>query len=134
MAKFNFPSGPWKGFYNYRAGGFRHRIDFNLTFSKGAISGSGVDKPGKFTLLGTYDEMTGECRWEAKYIGAHTVDYRGFREGKGIWGVWNLLERSGGFRIWPIPQKRGQFEKMKEAKPIENRSAISQLEIYEPIL
>ena len=32
----------------------------------------------------------------------HDVFYRGFREGKGIWGTWEILwDARGGFHIWP---------------------------------
>jgi hypothetical protein len=38
----------------------------------------------------------------APTIGAHDVFYRGFREGKGIWGTWEILwDARGGFHIWP---------------------------------
>ena len=40
--------------------------------------------------------------WTKTYIGAHDVFYRGFREGKGIWGTWEILwDARGGFHIWP---------------------------------
>jgi hypothetical protein len=38
-------------------------------------------------------------------VGRHAVWYKGFNEGKGIWGTWELrdagLTFSGGFHIWP---------------------------------
>jgi hypothetical protein len=35
-------------------------------------------------------------------VGGHDVFYKGFREGKGIWGSWEVDEATGGFRIWPL--------------------------------
>jgi len=97
MPKLNFQSGPWRGFYNYRAGGSQHRMDLALTFSNGKISGGGSDDIGKFDLRGAYEGSSGECSWEKIYFGAHTVHYRGFRENKGICGVWKIRSSSGGF-------------------------------------
>ena len=45
-----------------------------------------------------------ECHWTKTYLGSHEVFYRGFREGKGIWGTWEIgggLWGRGGFHIWP---------------------------------
>ena len=43
--------------------------------------------------------------WMKQYVGKHTVGYRGFNEGKGIWGTWTLTDLggtfTGGFHIWP---------------------------------
>jgi hypothetical protein len=102
MPELSFPSGPWTGFYNYGAGVKRHRMDISLTFENGRISGDGVDDVGRFAIAGHYDTSNGECHWTKTYIGAHDVFYRGFREGKGIWGIWDLRIMSGGFHIWPV--------------------------------
>ena len=32
------------------------------------------------------------------------MDYRGFREAKGIWGTWSINQTKGGFHIWPISE------------------------------
>ena len=84
-----FPSGPWVGFYNYRPGD-RHRMDLDLTFANGQMTGDGNDDIGRFHINGRYDAPTRECHWTKTYVGAHDVFYRGFREGKGIWGTWKL--------------------------------------------
>jgi hypothetical protein len=115
MSEINFPSGPWTGFYNYGVGSGRHRMDLSLTFANGNISGDGIDGVGRFVITGRYDGTGGECYWTKSYIGAHDVDYRGFREGKGIWGLWELTLGSGGFHIWPL----GQEECEQEAAVIE---------------
>jgi hypothetical protein len=47
------------------------------------------------------------------------VDYFGCRDGKGIWGRWQLprLPRTkGGFHIWPI-DSGGDFESMEQGLP-----------------
>jgi len=96
-----FPSGPWLGFYNYRPGN-RHRMDLSLTFANGNLSGDGNDDVGPFLLRGKYEAQSGECYWTKTYPGSHDVFYRGFREGKGIWGTWEIHpDCHGGFHIWP---------------------------------
>ena len=96
-----YPSGPWTGFYNYRPGD-RHRMELELTFANGSLSGTGADDVGRFLIKGRYDVGAGECHWTKSYLGAHDVFYRGFREGKGIWGTWEITIRDhGGFHIWP---------------------------------
>ena len=62
----------------------------------------GSDDVGNFRIRGRYDPSAGECYWTKSYIRAHEVFYRGFREGKGIWGTWEITVRDhGGFHIWP---------------------------------
>jgi len=110
MAELNYPSGPWTGFYNYGAGTKKHRMDLSLTFSSGRISGEGVDNVGRFVIAGGYDAGSSDCHWTKTYIGAHDVFYRGFREGKGIWGTWELAFSTGGFHIWPRGEEAGAQE------------------------
>jgi hypothetical protein len=102
-----FPSGVWKGFYlQYWMPG-RHATDMDLTFEDGRLTGSGSDRVGQFTIDGTYDLATGQCRWVKQYVGRHSIEYSGLNEGRGIWGVWELpqlgglLKDRGGFHIWP---------------------------------
>ena len=83
-----FPSGPWIGFYTYASPQDKHRQDFQLSFENGRMDGSGSDDIGFFTLRGTYNEDSLETKWLKTYPGSHDVDYRGFREGKGIYGQW----------------------------------------------
>lgn len=97
----DFPSGRWTGFYQQLGGRFRQ--DMTLTFRGGVLTGTGSDGIGRFTLRGRYDAATREVWWTKSYLGAHDVHYRGFREGKGIWGTWEIRggQRSG-FHIWPL--------------------------------
>jgi hypothetical protein len=96
-----YPSGPWTGFYNYRPKD-KHRMDLHLTFSHGKVTGEGTDDVGPFVVKGQYDSKNAECWWTKTYVGGHDVFYRGFREGKGIWGTWEIRSQShGGFHIWP---------------------------------
>ena len=99
-----FPSGPWIGFYVYSdSRQRRHRMDIALTFARGRVSGSGSDDIGRFTIQGKFDGRSGEVYWTKTYIGAHDVFYRGFREGRGIWGLWEIFDSlHGGFHIWPL--------------------------------
>jgi hypothetical protein len=96
-----FPSGPWIGFYNYRPGD-RHRMDLQLAFINGSMNGDGVDDVGRFLIRGRYDPSNKECYWTKSYVGAHDVFYCGLREGKGIWGTWEITNFAhGGVHIWP---------------------------------
>jgi hypothetical protein len=101
-----FPSGEWTGFYiqNRR----QYRQDLVLTFANGRMRGSGGDSIGAFAIRGRYDAVTLEVTWTKTYLGAHSVHYRGFREGKGIWGTWEIRSSfRGGFHIWP--RRAGEF-------------------------
>ncbi len=114
-----FPSGPWTGFYNYQPGD-RHRMDLQLRFAAGVLQGEGTDDVGRFLIRGKYDGGSLECHWTKTYIGAHDVFYRGFREGKGIWGTWEIgLHFHGGFHIWPRAAGEAQEESISQAEPVE---------------
>jgi hypothetical protein len=112
----NFPSGEWVGFYTYRDTDRRFLMDLRLEFKGGSISGDGADGIGEFVISGTYSESDGECQWTKAYVGLHTVEYRGFRENKGIWGTWAIEEVTGGFQIWPIGQNGESMEERKTEK------------------
>ena len=110
MSENLFPSGPWVGFYNYQPGD-RHRMDLHLSFAQGSITGDGNDDIGRFLIRGRYDATSRECHWIKTYPGSHDVYYRGFREGKGIWGTWEIdLTSHGGFHIWPKGASEGETE------------------------
>jgi hypothetical protein len=116
-----FPSGPWTGFYNYQPGD-RHRMDLDLTFASGFMTGHGMDDVGRFVIRGRYDATTRECYWTKTYIGRHDVFYRGFREGKGIWGTWEItIPNHGGFHIWPRAAGEGEQESevAEQAQPVD---------------
>lgn len=97
-----FPSGPWVGYYVYPGSPERHRMDLELTFRGSLVDGQGTDDIARFFIRGRYDGGRLEVWWVKQYPGSHDVYYRGFREGRGIWGVWEIGETSrGGFMIWP---------------------------------
>jgi hypothetical protein len=103
MSKFSFPSGPWVGFYTYPSRQKKYLMDLNLEFTNGVITGNGADGLATFRITGKYSEATGECTWHKVYgPPREDVFYRGFREGKGIWGSWDLPKLTGGFHIWPL--------------------------------
>src|SRR5918911_319196 len=105
----NFPSGAWTGFYNYGARQKKHRMDLRLTFTDQKVSGDGCDDVGRFVVSGYFEQVGGECDWTKTYIGAHDVFYRGFREGKGIWGLWEIRSWwRGGFHIWPLGEEEAE--------------------------
>jgi hypothetical protein len=97
-----YPSGPWVGFYNYEPCGPRYGQEMDITFRKGRLAGEGLDSVGPFFLRGGYDREKQKVWWTKTYPGSHDVFYQGFREGKGIWGTWEIgIFARGGFRIWP---------------------------------
>ena len=77
-------------------------------FHDHSVTGDGNDDIGRLFVIGRLDYTSGECHWTKTYIGAHDVYYRGFREGKGIWGLWELLNESGGFHILPVGEQEGE--------------------------
>ena len=112
-----FPSGPWTGFYNYTGPEDRHRMDLDLTFSNGQMAGSGSDNVGPFLIKGRYSAATRECDWVKTYSGSHNVFYRGFRDGHGIWGRWEIPPfDGGGFHIWP--RSEGETDTFDETAEI----------------
>jgi hypothetical protein len=88
-----------------------------LRFADGSLQGEGADGLGSFVISGGYDESSAECSWLKRYLGAHTVSYRGFAEGKGIWGTWEITaDCRGGFHIWPrgAESLEGIFEEAEQ--------------------
>ncbi len=80
-----------------------------LLSPNGNMSGDGDDDVGRFLVKGRYDAASLECHWTKTYVGSHDVFYRGFREGKGIWGTWEIgLLAHGGFHIWPRQAGEGE--------------------------
>ena len=99
-----YPSGPWTGFFLQQQPlpPGRFWMTLHLTFAEGLIDGEGTDGVGNFSLRGTYNKDTGEVVMHKGYIGQHDVLYKGYNEGKGIWGTWNIRELlTGGYHIWP---------------------------------
>lgn len=98
-----FNSGPWHGFFLQRTFfSGRVQMSLELEFRSGVVRGSGADRVGEFTILGRYGIDSGEVTLQKHYCGQHMVFYRGFAEGNGIWGLWQIpgLSREG-FHIWP---------------------------------
>src|SRR5207249_1161403 len=85
-----FPSGPWTGFWLQSVLPGRHMMDLRLTFQNGKITGTGRDRVGEFTFQGRYNLIDCICQWIKRYIGKHDVAYKGYNEGKGIWGIWEM--------------------------------------------
>ena len=100
-----FPSGKWVGFFTDKRLPGKHQMELQLTFSHGTMTGEGRDRVGKFIIRGRYEVADGQCYWTKSYVAGHDVFYRGFNEGKGIWGSWELTDAgivcTGGFHIWP---------------------------------
>jgi hypothetical protein len=97
-------------------------MDLELSFANGVLTGHGADDIGRFLIRGRYNAATRECYWTKTYVGAHDVFYRGFREGKGIWGTWEItIPFHGGFHIWPRGAEEGEAETESaiQAEPVE---------------
>lgn len=93
-------------------------MDLDLSFANGTMTGTGSDNVGRFLIRGRYDTSNQECYWTKSYIGAHDVFYRGFREGRGIWGTWEIGRLSrGGFHIWPLGSGAGEEESVSTEQP-----------------
>ena len=103
-----FPSGPWVGFYTYSGHSKKYMMDLVLEFKRGKMTGDGADGIGLFVISGHYSVSSGECSWAKQYVGRHAVDYKGYREGKGIWGNWVVSSAKGGFHIWPLSESSPQ--------------------------
>lgn len=113
-----FPSGPWEGYFlQRRLRATKGRMELDLTFRDGRITGAGRDGVGAFTIAGRYDTADGVCHWTKSYP-FHDVRYRGFAEGKGIWGTWEIppLDRDG-FHIWPKGRGGEQESQRREETP-----------------
>jgi hypothetical protein len=103
-----FPGGPWTGFFlQYWLPG-RHTTNLRLSWHDGDMEGTGADIIGPYSITGRYDVTNGRCEWTKKYVGRHSVEYRGVNDGHGIWGVWELRQLGGlftdrgGFHLWPM--------------------------------
>jgi hypothetical protein len=125
-----FPSGPWTGFFLDRRMPGRHRMELDLKFQEGLLTGDGRDHVGQFLLRGRYELDSGRCHWNKQYIRQHHLFYKGFNEGKGIWGVWEItiagIVVRGGFHIWPEGQGDPTQPALEVAldQPVEERVAI----------
>jgi hypothetical protein len=102
-----FPSGKWTGFWVQPRVPGKQFMELQLTFRQGTLTGEGRDRVGLFTFNGSYNVEDGKCSWTKHYTGRHNVLYKGYNEGKGIWGVWEMApelapaSHRGGFHIWP---------------------------------
>ena len=130
----NWPSGPWTGFFLQPGLPGKHRMELHLTFQQGVMTGEGRDWVGPFTIRGRYEVVTGQCHWTKRYLGKHDVYYKGFNEGKGIWGVWEIppeqnlgIKSRGGFHIWPegMPDPTGDRLAEEADVPVEQRELVT---------
>ncbi len=96
-------------------------MDLHLNFANGNMTGEGNDDIGPFVIKGRYDAANHECHWTKTYVGAHDVYYEGYREGKGIWGRWEINAFChGGFHIWPkgVGESEGKSDSVEEKPPV----------------
>jgi hypothetical protein len=117
-----FPSGPWTGFFLQPVLPGRHLMELALTFRQGEMTGEGRDWVGKFGIRGRYNLTDGNCYWTKRYWGKHDVFYRGFNEGNGIWGKWEMGSLwHGGFHIWPEGMGDPTQQHLVEAAELPNQ-------------
>ena len=128
-----FPSGPWAGYFLQKALPGKHLMELRLTFRTGVMIGEGRDWVGAFSVKGEYNVTDGKAWWHKKYVGKHDVFYKGFNEGKGIWGTWEIGHPSigvlatGGFHIWPEGQGDGSTDHLEAEAPIEAHEEAGEL-------
>src|SRR5205085_921003 len=85
----------------------RNATNMSLACHNGELTGTGRDWVGSYNIAGSYDLGTGRCEWTKRYLGKHSVAYRGVNDGHGIWGVWEIRQLGGlftdrgGFHVWP---------------------------------
>jgi hypothetical protein len=97
-------------------------MELQLTFRNGVLTGEGRDLIGRFIIRGRYQVEDGQCWWTKRYLGKHDVAYKGYNEGKGIWGLWEIPPSwKGGFHIWPEAMGDPTRPKLAEAldEPVE---------------
>lgn len=136
-----FPSGPWVGFFTYKGHADKTRMELRLAFSHGTLTGEGRDRVGEFIVRGQYDVASGETYFTKGYIGRHDVFYKGFNEGKGIWGTWEFPAKlasslTGGFHIWPkgMPDPTQPVLATEAEPPIELDDPVREFrDIAEPV-
>jgi len=130
----NWPSGPWIGYFLQPSLPGKHLMELRLTFQQSVMTGEGRDWVGDFTIRGRYEVETGECYWTKRYVGKHDVFYKGFNEGKGIWGVWEIPPEQnfgflarGGFHIWPegMPDPSGDHLSEAADLPVEQEELVT---------
>jgi hypothetical protein len=108
-----FPSGEWTGYFLQPVLQGRQWMELHLTFRDGLIRGEGRDWVGEFLIKGRYQVVDGRCWWNKAYVGKHSVAYKGYNEGKGIWGTWEMYDPwRGGFHIWPIAMGDPTLERL----------------------
>jgi len=95
------PTGEWNGFYIESHQAKRGWMHLYMSFENRQIKGEGTDYVGPWVASGNYDLNSGQCRWEKKYVGKHSVVYSGRITESGIQGEWEISFRTGPFHIWP---------------------------------
>lgn len=119
-----WPSGTWVGFWtepNRPFLPYKNRMELDLFFSDGKVTGAGNDHIGNFSISGSYDTGDMTCTWSKSYT-SHRVDYRGHRDGRGIYGSWKVVGEfgsgatHGGFHIWPKGIAEAEIAKLVKEK------------------
>ena len=95
-------------------------MKLGLMFSPdGRILGEGIDDIAPFTIHGSFDGAANTASWTKSYLGAHSVEYRGFYDGRTICGNWTLVIASGSFWIWPRGMEADETLREHAEAPIE---------------
>lgn len=128
--KNNFVSGEWSGFYLEKHRPERGWMHLFLTFEGGQIRGEGTDYVGPWIANGTYDETSGQCSWQKKYVGKHTVTYNGVCTDDGIQGNWRIFSE-GRFHIWP--KTHGRFNELYLKDELEMPGDMGRSILLEPL-
>ncbi len=101
-----YPSGLWTGYWEQTLWGRQSMHELQLQFDAGEVHGSGWDVIGPFSFHGQYDE-NGLIVMTKRYVGKHTVLYRGQYDGEGtIFGRWSIGELWTGPFALRLPRSR----------------------------
>lgn len=97
-----YQSGTWVGHWDQVGMGRQEMNDLEIEFDRYQLNGKGWDCVGNFTLTGKVSPDSAEVLITKKYIGRHTVVYRGQHDGEGmIHGAWALFGDHGTWAIRP---------------------------------
>ncbi len=88
-----------------------------LSFEKGAVSGSGRDIVGPFTMSGVIKD--GKVAIKKHYVGQHDTDYFGQFDGEGtMHGTWQIHESTGPWMIHLRGVDGGKSEDVQDIRSL----------------
>ena len=113
----------WSGWWEQRGLGRQRMRNLVLEVDPaGAVSGSGVDFVGAFTITGT---IAAEVVLVKQYVRRLSLHYVGTNSGEGIFGTWHVPDApeipgltSGRFALFPIRDSSSEHAVVRELVPV----------------